>query len=307
MLLIGLILVGLSVGNLLSMSIIVGLGNYFNDFSFNQFSELLQHPDKIVHGWWYLMLIQVFTHSFTFLAPCLIYWKWVEKYNFTGIINRPKPSLSYFFSVAVLIISFIPLNSIIIEWNNNMHLPIGLGKIEEWMKSKELELSQLTNFLTDFSSFHKLVVALFVVAVIPALGEEILFRGIIQRKIFNKTQSHHFSIWITAILFSAIHLQFYGFIPRMFLGALFGYLYIWSANLWVPIFAHFVNNGITLLMFFLANRKMVTNGLEDSIHNSIPNSAILISSIVFLLTLYLIRKNNINKPISINSDARQLG
>ena len=235
MLLIGLILVGLSVGNLIAMTVITVLGAIFNDFTFSQFNQLLRNPQIFVHGWWYLMLLQVFSHSFTFLVPSLLYWKFAEKHSLTKILTRPKPSLFLLFCVAMVVISFIPINSVIIQWNNAMHLPVGLGGLEEWMKNKESELSDLTKYLTDFSSFHKLIVALFVIAVLPAIGEEVLFRGIIQRKIFNKTQNHHLSIWIAAMLFSAIHLQFYGFVPRVLLGALFGYLYVWTANLWIPI------------------------------------------------------------------------
>ena len=306
MLLIGLILVGISVGNLVAMSIIVGLGAIFDDFTFSQFNQLLQNPQIFVHGWWYLMLLQIFSHSFTFLVPSLLYWKFAEKHDLTEIIIRPKPSLFLFFCVALLVISFIPINSVIIQWNNAMHLPAGLGELEEWMKNKESQLSDLTKYLTDFSSLHKLVVALLVIAVIPAIGEEVLFRGIIQRKIFNKTQNHHLSIWIAAILFSAIHLQFYGFVPRMLLGALFGYLYVWTANLWIPIFAHFVNNGTTLILFFLAKRNVVTQDIE-TIEKSLPTSVILVSLSIFLAILLFLRKNRISTPLPKHSDARQLG
>lgn len=158
----------------------------------------------------------------------------------------------------------MPFNSWIIEWNRNLHLPQGLHQVEEWMFRKEQELAAMTRFLTDFSTGVELVVALIVMAVIPAVGEEVLFRGIIQRKIFHKIGDMHASIWATAALFSATHLQFYGFVPRMLLGAMMGYMYAWTRNLWTPIFAHFVNNAAIVVIVFLSHHQVIDFDIEKS-------------------------------------------
>jgi len=86
-----------------------------------------------------------------------------------------------------------------------------------------------------------------IVAVVPAVGEELLFRGVLQKIMIAWTKNPHFGVWITAFLFSALHLQFFGFFPRMLLGALFGYLFLWSKSLWLPILGHFINNGTVVL------------------------------------------------------------
>ena len=127
-------------------------------------------------------------------------------------------------------------------------------------------------------------------AIIPAIGEEVLFRGIIQRKIFHKIGDMHISIWLTAILFSAIHLQFLGFFPRVILGAMFGYMYAWSRNLWTPIFAHFVNNATTLLMVYLSNQQLIAVDVENP-ESSITWTGALMSLVltaVLLLNLKII-------------------
>jgi membrane protease YdiL (CAAX protease family) len=101
------------------------------------------------------------------------------------------------------------------------------------------------------------------IAVLPAVGEELLFRGVIQ-KLFSKiTRSHHWGIWISAILFSALHLQFYGFIPRLLLGAMFGYLLVWSGSLWLPILAHFINNAAAVTALFMIDHGYLNPSIEE--------------------------------------------
>ncbi len=102
------------------------------------------------------------------------------------------------------------------------------------------------------------------IALIPAIGEELVFRGLIQPKIYKMSRNVHVAVWLTGFIFSFIHLQFYGLIPRMLLGVLFGYLYAWSGNLWYSILGHFINNGFTLIMYYLHQRQSVTINIEDT-------------------------------------------
>ncbi len=289
MLLVGFILIGLSLGNVLSMALTLLLGHLSGDFTFDQIGQILANPESIKHSWWYLMLIQVITHLFTFLVPCLIYWRVAEKRSLIAIFSRPRPLFSTLLIVAFLVIAFMPFNSWVIDWNNSMTFPAGLHKVESWMQQKESELSVLTIFLTNFDTSFQLFIAVCVIAIIPAIGEEVLFRGIIQRKIFSKTLNSHLSIWIAALLFSAIHLQFYGFIPRVLLGALFGYLYVWSANILIPITAHFVNNAITIFLYFAIHRKMTTYRIED-LSKPAPSYEIIFSLVISAFLLYLIKR-----------------
>jgi len=131
---------------------------------------------------------------------------------------------------------------------------------------------------------------LLVIAVIPALGEEVLFRGVLQN-IFQKSFGHtqpHAAIWLAAFVFSAIHLQFYGLVPRMLLGALFGYLYVWSGNLWYPIVAHFANNSITLLAIFLYHQGATDTNIESV--EAVAWWAALLSALFTGLLVYVFKK-----------------
>ncbi len=163
--------------------------------------------------------------------------------------------------VPVLVIVFMGVNAIAIHWNKDIQLPFG---VEEWARPLEEKLGELTFFITQYDSQVQMVLAFIVIAVLPALGEEIVFRGMIQNDFYRATRNAHLSIWVSAFLFSAIHLQFYGFFPRMFLGALFGYLYFWSGNLWMPVLAHFVNNGFTLISLYLYEKGAIAVDVENA-------------------------------------------
>ena len=288
MLLLGFILLGMSAGNLLGIAVVVFLSMFSpSTLSVEQFAELMQTPDKFPNAWLYIMIIQAISHLFTFLIPSLAYWQWSEKHHVVRFLHKSLPSVSLLILTLLLVVVFMPFNTWIIDWNSHLQFPNGLSQLETWMRTKEDELGNLTRFLTRFDSLPRLVVALVVIAIIPAVGEEVLFRGIIQRKIYNKTGEMHAAIWLSAALFSAIHLQFYGFVPRLLLGAMFGYLYAWSRNLWTAIFAHFINNGFTVLMLFLSYRGIVDVDLENT-KSSVPLAGAALSLLITMgLLLYL--------------------
>jgi membrane protease YdiL (CAAX protease family) len=163
------------------------------------------------------------------------------------------------------------------------------------MREKEDQLAILTKFLTTYDKFGQLLVALFVVVLLPALGEEVLFRGIIQRKLIAQLGNFHLAIWISAAIFSAIHFQFYGFLPRMLLGALFGYLYYWTGSLWIAIFAHFINNGFVLVMVYLFNVKALDINIEET--KTMPLLTVLSSLVLTVAILFIIRKDSFNRTV----------
>jgi len=190
--------------------------------------------------------------------------------------------------ILVLVIVFMGFNSFFIQWNQEIHLPFG---IEEWARPLEDKLAETTKYLTELNSIPELVLAFIAIAIIPAVGEEIIFRGLIQNDFYRATRNAHVAIWMSAFLFSAIHMQFYGFVPRVLLGALFGYLYFWSGNLWMPVLAHFVNNGFTLLTWVLYQKKAI----DVDIENVQPSLYQVIISMIFSAFLLYMYKNFFNK------------
>lgn len=211
------------------------------------------------------------------LAP-LAYLFFVEKKQIRIFFNNtdklPLPLLLTIF----IVIAFMSVNSIFIEWNANLVLPEFLKSFEVWAQEMEQQAQELTVMMTRFDGIGDLIFALLIIALIPAVGEELLFRGLVQNQLFAISKNAHVAIWVGGFIFSAIHLQFYGLVPRMFLGVLFGYLYYWSGNLWVPILAHFVNNGLTLVLLYLYQTDNIAYDIENA--TTIPIATVVIALVL---------------------------
>ena len=198
-----------------------------------------------------------------FLLPplCMAYlWsqeplKWLK---LTG--ERQKIKGEIIWAIAIMLAA-LPAINLLSSWNEQMTLPAFLEPLEQWMKQQEEAAKILTDKFLSASTLDVLLVNLFLMAVLPALAEELTFRGVLQRLFqgsnvsdFHTVKVPHVAIWVTAILFSAIHMQFYGFLPRMLMGALFGYMLVWTGSLWVPILMHFTNNAMAVILYFVATR-----------------------------------------------------
>lgn len=287
--LVGFMLIGMAVGNVLAVMMLAVYYAADTGSITELLNQLIAQPEKVHNGWNALMILQGTVHIFSYLLPSLIYWFYIERRDLRQFSSGKAPAWHVWLLVFALVLVFIPANSKFIEWNAAMKLPDALAGLEQWMREKEDQLSVMTDFLTSYTSFSQLLIALFVVTLLPALGEEILFRGVIQTKLSEELRNIHVAIWVAAAIFSAIHFQFYGFLPRMMLGALFGYLYYWSGNLWVAVLAHFVNNGFVLVMMYLHNVGVVEINIEEV--KSMPLALILASVVVSAGILGVIRKS----------------
>lgn len=188
----------------------------------------------------------------------------------------------------VVTFTFMGFNSIFIEWNANITFPDSMQAFENWARQTEEAAAQMTVYLTDFDGLGTFFISLIIMAVFPSIAEEFVFRGLIQRKLHEGFNNIHIAIWVSAVLFSAIHMQFFGFIPRMLLGALFGYLYYWSGNLIIPIAAHFFNNAFTLSMIYLYNINIIDYDIQDA--ESPTLAGVLLFSIITFGLVYYFRK-----------------
>lgn len=169
--------------------------------------------------------------------------------------------------VAFYILS-LPAMNWIVSFNESMSLPESMNGIEQLMRSLEDAAAETTKTLLDIHSIWELVPCVLVVGLMAGLSEEILFRGAMLRTMQDSRLGSHAVVWIVAIVFSAIHMQFYGFIPRMLLGVWLGYLLVWTRSLWVPIIAHTLNNSTVVVMSYLANKGVVAEDFGD--HLGLP-------------------------------------
>ena len=222
------------------------------------------------------------------LIPALYVWS-IEKTNPVAWIKKDS-SLIVMGVTALLVISFMAINSVFIEWNANIVFPDFLKEFGDWARARETQAEELTKFFTTFNSTGDFLFGLVVIALLPAIGEELVFRGMLQPEIFRASGNHHMAIWVSAIIFSAFHMQFFGFVPRMLLGALFGYLYVWSGNLLLPMFAHFVNNGFSVLMLYLYQQGVITMDMESP--EAAPWPVVAAFTLIFAGLLFYFKKHH---------------
>jgi membrane protease YdiL (CAAX protease family) len=164
--------------------------------------------------------------------------------------------------VSLLMLVLIPFVNLLASLNNQIVMPEALKSLELWMRNMEKSVTISTQSLLNITGIDQLALNILLIAVLPALCEELFFRGIVQ-KVLSERKHFYLAIWLTAILFSAIHMQFYGFFPRMLLGALFGYLLLWSGSIWLPIFAHFINNAVVVVFYYLRFNNFVLVDLDS--------------------------------------------
>ena len=245
-----------------------------------------------------LKWVQFFQSTAMFLLPplCVAYlWsqepmKWLkvsefQSFKFSGI-------------AILLMLVALPAINLLSYWNQQMTLPAFLEPLEQWMKTSEESAKVLTEQFMHTTTIGGLIINLLLMAVLPAIGEELTFRGVLQRLFqgskvseFQGSRVPHLAIWCSAILFSAIHLQFYGFIPRMLMGALFGYMLIWTGSLWIPILMHFTNNAAAVLLYFVSLRagwdmeKMDAIGTNDTLWLGV------VSMVITIIGIYAFRRS----------------
>jgi membrane protease YdiL (CAAX protease family) len=228
-------------GLLLSSVTILLCANYLNNM--------------VVMKW--LQLIQT---AFTFVLPAFLLAHFVGQ-GVSYLKFTPIRSSLMWFCVILLMPLALPAVNWLKSLNDMVVLPHFMSGVELWMQQMEHQSELLTEKFLSVSSYSGLALNLLVMAAIPALGEELFFRGILQTVLGEKL-NRHLAVWITAFIFSAIHLQFYGFLPRFLLGAALGYLFLFSGSIWASIVAHFINNALAVLLFFLTFNGYLTFDMD---------------------------------------------
>ncbi|BDD06250.1 CPBP family intramembrane glutamic endopeptidase [Aureibacter tunicatorum] len=227
-----------------------------------------------------------------FVAPWL-YLKYVKRVNPVDYVGDRSASISMVGLTVLIGFSFMIFDSVIVEWNKSLQFPEFMSEFQQWAMEKEKMLEELTKFFTEFSSFSNFAIAFVVIALIAGIGEEYLFRGVLQKHFQEYTKSYHLAIWLAAICFSAIHMQFYGFVPRMLLGALFGYLYYYSGNLIYPIVAHIFNNGLVVTLTYFDQIGLTHLDLQKE--ESAPIYAVVAGLLISMMGLKAFRAHFMQK------------
>ena len=200
-----------------------------------------------------LKFMQLFSGLGIFIIPMFLYSYLVTfDFKFRKVIRQ---NVMLIITIMLIITPFVAM---ITQLNLSIKTP-------NWANQIDAQTNLTIIALLKMDSIIDLVFNLLVIAIIPAIGEELFFRGYLQQKLIKWIRSPHIGIIITAILFSIIHFQFSGLIPRFILGALLGYIFYWSSNLWIPIIAHFINNAQVLIISYVykdIDNSMVTTDID---------------------------------------------
>jgi len=190
------------------------------------------------------------------LPPVLCAWIWDADHKPLRWLHLDQGANWQTFLLAIAImICAIPGINLLADLNSRVVLPESLAHLEQLFKQQEEAAAELTKRFLEADNIGMLLINIGLMALLPALAEELSFRGTLQQVLKGEGlrvtgYGTHVAIWITAFIFSAIHMQFYGFIPRMLMGAMFGYIFVWTGSLWVPVVMHFTNNGIAVLAYY---------------------------------------------------------
>ena len=252
-------------------AVLIAMGIFYMVYGFQ--SDIMQYPDM-------MRLLQLISAVGTFLFPAVAL-AWTCSNNpkeYLSIGKIPKGQILLLTLVSIFLLS--PSISLVGLLNKQMELPSFMEPVENWMRAQEKTAEELTLMLLAGKGIVTLLFNLLVIALAAGITEEFLFRGAVQRVIGGWTRNHHIIIWSAAILFSAFHMQFFGFLPRMLLGAYFGYLLYWGRNIWIPVFAHFTNNAFAVISMSdakLKDNEFITGDI--SAQNLLPYTVIAIISL----------------------------
>lgn len=250
---------------------------------------------QVIEG---LKFFQLLSAIGVFIVPPILYGWIVYKKPITSLSLKTFSTPINWLLVLALMVVAMPFMTWLVEFNEQLILPDFLAPLENWMKQSEQSAEALTKVFLTFNGVGSFVYILLIVAIVPAVGEELLFRGVLQKIMVSWFKNCHVAIWVTAILFSALHMQFYGFLPRMLLGALFGYVFYWSGSLWLPIFGHFINNGSVVALSYLYPEMM--ENTEITLFDSEMNWIASIVSAVLMVVLMLFFKRINHKQLAID-------
>lgn len=205
----------------------------------------------------------------TFLLPAILgawLWssdhrpfRWLRLTNQHSAFSIQKSAITNHQSQIIIVavvtmICALPAINLLADLNSRVVLPECMASLEAVFRAQEDAAAQLTERFLQADNLGVLLINIGLMALLPALAEEVSFRGTLQQILSYSRRRSAIAIWITAIVFSAIHMQFYGFIPRMLMGAMFGYVFVWTGNLWIPILMHATNNTIAVISYFVASR-----------------------------------------------------
>ncbi|MBP5573074.1 MAG: CPBP family intramembrane metalloprotease [Bacteroidales bacterium] len=221
-----------------------------------------------------------------FVVPPIILYVFTRTQPIQALGFR-KPVSGWLLLVGVVLMFVsLPLTNQLGTWNEKMNFGAAFERLESLLRQAEDMAGDLTERMLQVDTVWGLLFNLLVIALIPALGEELTFRGMLQQALVKGCKNAHVGIFLSAAIFSFIHFQFYGFLPRMFLGLLLGYMFYYSGSLWTSILMHFVNNGAAVVVAYFEQRNQISTSVED--FGATDSPIILVASLMATVLLIVL-------------------
>lgn len=258
---------------------------------FNGFHDLSHYSAADIN---YVRTLQTFSQIGMFIIPpfLLAFLTESKPLNYLGI--KKTASVNYLITF-LLVLSIVPFVSQLMEWNESMQLPESMQQAENWMRSMEDTSNKLVERMLSYTDPISIMVNIIMIVFLPAIGEELLFRSVLIRSFSRIFRNTHVAVLLAAVIFSAFHMQFFGFLPRMMLGILFGYLFVITRSIWPAVFAHLLNNGTVVVVTYLNGSGILKQTPEE--FGSTESTLFLVFSIIVtgVLTFILYRLNQTSK------------
>lgn len=236
-----------------------------------------------------MKVFQLIASMGAFLIPAFLFPKAINKKPifYLGITTKSNP-IFYGFAILLMLVSG-PFISGLYQWNSQLHLPEQFKAWEDNIRAMEASSAHLTELFTQANNISGLCLNILLIALVPAITEEILFRGCLQNFVRQVFYNPHIAILFSAIIFSAFHGQFLGFFPRMLLGIFLGYVFVYSGSIWVSVAAHFFNNMLAVVSVYLQkNYKMDIAFLDENYQ--FPWLIVVLSFVSAITIIYLMKQ-----------------
>lgn len=235
---------------------------------------------------------QGISSAMIFIAPPMILYAFTRHQPMRELgFRKPNSAWLLLIGVVLMFVS-LPLTNLLTSWNEKMNFGAAFESLEALLQQLEETAGDLTERMLQVDSFSGLLFNLLVIALIPAIGEELTFRGVLQQALTRRCNVH-VAVFLSAFIFSFIHFQFYGFLPRMFLGLLLGYLFYYSGSLWTSILMHFVNNGAAVVVAYLDYKGLIDVDIDH--FGATSNVWLLGASLVVTVGLIILSAKLKNK------------
>lgn len=228
-----------------------------------------------------LQITQICSQIIGFILPAVVYALIIKEKPFEYLGFNRLPSWSLLGTVAMFTV--IPFISAISEWNDSMVFPESMAALEKQLRALNDSMNALSETMMNGGS---LLINLLIFGVLAAISEELLFRSVIQQSLMNIVKNSHVAIIATAVIFSAFHGDFFGFVPRLFLGLMLGYMFYLSGSIIPSMLMHFVNNAIIVMLYFLNKKELIYINVDT--FGQTDNLLVIILSLTVTIAIFWI-------------------